>query len=236
MSGEAFFTLHRDLPRQGPGTGEDVAWALSLIAAPARILDAGCGPGADSETLAAVLPLARIEAIDSTAHLVEEAQDRLACFCPRVSARLGDMRSLAGPADLIWCAGAIYFLGVETALSLWRSALAPGGAIAFSEPVFLTDPPDPAARAFWADYPGVGSEAALVARIAAAGYRVLGTRPVVGRGWLDYYLPLMARAARLRIGAGPELAAVLDEAEAEFARWRAAPDHVAYLLCVVTPA
>ncbi|MCV2870566.1 class I SAM-dependent methyltransferase [Defluviimonas sp. WL0002] len=235
MTEDAFFELHRDIPRQGPGTAEDVAWALSLIQQPARIVDAGCGPGADSETLAESLPNSRIDAIDVTPHLVDEARERLACFGPRVTVRVGDMRSLPGPVDLIWCAGAIYFLGVEAALNGWRGALSAGGAIAFSEPVFLSDPPSPAAKAFWRDYPGVGTEAALVKRIEATGYRVLGTRQVTGRAWLDYYMPLMGRAARLRTGAGPDLAEVLDEAEAEFARWRVAPDQIAYLLCVVSP-
>lgn len=236
MSEAAFFTLHRDIPRQGPGTEEDVFWALSLIPPPARVIDAGCGPGADAETLAAALPKAEIEGFDLVAHFVAEARDRLACFGPRVRVWQGDMAEIAGPAELIWSAGAVYFLGVETALRLWRGALAPGGAIAFSEPVFLTDPPSPAALAFWADCPGVGTAEGIAERVGNAGFRTLGTRLITGRAWLDYYLPLMARAARLRIGAGPELAAALDEAEAEFARWRAAPTEIAYLLSVVAPA
>ncbi|HPE25808.1 class I SAM-dependent methyltransferase [Albidovulum sp.] len=236
MRDDAFFELHRDMPRQGPGDAEDVLWALSVLGQPARVIDAACGPGADTEVLAEALPLARIEGVDLTAHFIAEARDRLACFGPRVTLREGDMRDLAGPADLIWCAGALYFLGVETALDLWRPVLAPGGAVVFSEPVFTCDPQPPGAAAFWADYPGVGTAADLAARVQAAGYRTRATRLITGRAWMNYYLPMMARVARLRIGAGPELAAVLDEAEAEFARWRAAPDEVAYLLSVVEPA
>ncbi|MCV2864345.1 class I SAM-dependent methyltransferase [Albidovulum sediminicola] len=235
MTDEAFFELHRAIPRQGPGDASDVLWALSVVGEPARVIDAGCGPGADTETLAEALPLAQIEAVDLTTHFIEEARARLECFGPRVNTREGDMRDITGPADLIWCAGSLYFLGLETALPLWRGALAPGGAIVFSEPVFLSSPPSAEVAAFWADYPGVGTEAELRRRIAGAGFATRATRVITGRAWLNYYLPLMARAARLRIGAGPDLAAVLDAAEAEFARWRAAPDHIAYLLCVVAP-
>jgi len=233
---DAFFTLHRDLPRQGPGDPQDILWALTQIDPPSRVIDAACGPGADTETLAEALPKARIEAVDHTPHFIDEARARLDCFGDRVDLRYGDMLDLTGPADLIWCAGALYFLGVETALAAWRPVLAPGGVIAFSEPVFLSDPPDQGAAAFWADYPGVGSAASIADRVSRSGYRTRATRVLTGRPWLNYYLPLMSRAARLRIGAGPELAAVLDEAEAEFARWRAAPDQVAYLLSVVEPA
>ncbi|MEZ5911938.1 MAG: class I SAM-dependent methyltransferase [Paracoccaceae bacterium] len=235
MSDEAFFTLHRDLPREGPGTAEDVHWALSVIDRPHYVIDAGCGPGADTETLAEALPEARIDAVDQVAHFVAEARALTERFGPRVTVRVGDMAALHGPADLIWCAGAVYFLGLEAALAQWRPVLAPGGAVAFSEAVFLTDPPGRAARDFWALYPAMGSEAALQARIAAAGYRTLASRRIVGPAWSAYYEPLAARIARLRPGADAELAAVLDEAESEIALWRAARGDVAYSLCVVTP-
>lgn len=47
MDWDAFFALHRDLPREGPGEAADVAWALEVagVAPGARVADAGCGPG-----------------------------------------------------------------------------------------------------------------------------------------------------------------------------------------------
>ncbi|MDI3337443.1 class I SAM-dependent methyltransferase [Defluviimonas aestuarii] len=236
MNEDPFFTLHRDIPRQGPGTPEDVLWVLDQIDPPARIIDAGCGPGADIEAFAANLPKVEVDGFDIVPHFVEEARDRLSCFGPRVRVWCGDMEEIIGPADLIWSAGAVYFLGIETALARWRAALAPGGVIAFSEPVFLTDPPSKAAAAFWADCPGVGMADKIATRVESAGFRTRATRLITGRAWLDYYLPLMSRAARLRIGAGPDLARELDAAEDEFAGWRAAPTDIAYLLSVVEPA
>jgi trans-aconitate methyltransferase len=236
MSEEAFFTLHRDIPRQGPGMAEDVLWVLDQIDPPSLVIDAGCGPGADIETFAEALPKVGIEGFDIVPHFVAEARDRLDCFGPRVKVWCGDMEDITGPADLIWSAGAVYFLGLEAALSRWRAALAPGGVIAFSEPVFLSDTPSKEATAFWADCPGVGTADKIAARVESAGFRTRATQVITGRAWLNYYLPLMTRAARLRIGAGPELAKELDAAEAEFARWRAAPTEIAYLLSVVDPA
>jgi trans-aconitate methyltransferase len=232
---EAFFRLHRGLPREGPGCAADVEWALSVVGRPGRAIDAACGPGADTVTLAQALPGARIEAVDAQAHFVAAARQRTAGFGDRVSVRQGDMRTLAGPADLIWCAGAVYMLGIETALAGWRDVLAPGGHVAFSEPVLLSADPAPAAREFWAGYREIGDAGAIAARVSAAGYRTLATRVLTGPPWVDYYQPMEARIARLRPDAGAELGAVLDEAEREIALWRECPDEVAYLLAIVAP-
>ncbi|WP_413873246.1 class I SAM-dependent methyltransferase [Albidovulum sp.] len=233
---DAFFALHRDLPREGPGRAEDVHWALYAAAVPedACIADLACGPGADTRTLAKARPQARIEAIDRVPHFVEAARATVAPFGPRVTVRVGDMAAVTGPWDLIWCAGGLYFLGVTEGLRLWLAALAPGGHVAFSEPC-LPPRPSAAARAFWADYPAVTGIEGIRERVAVAGYRVLGERMVIGAAWRDYYEPMARRVALLRPDAGPALAAVLDEAEIEIARWRAAPDDIAYVLMVVAP-
>lgn len=234
---EAFFALHRDLPREGPGQAEDVHWALYTAAVPeaARIADLACGPGADTRTLAKARPAARIEAVDRVPHFVEAARAAVAPYGDRVVVRQGDMAEVTGPYDLIWCAGGLYFLGVTEGLGLWRGALAPGGHVAFSEPC-LPPRPSAAARAFWADYPAISGIGGIRDRVAAAGYRVLGERMVIGAAFRDYYEPMARRIALLRPDAEPVLAVVLDENEAEIARWRAAPDDIAYALMVVAPA
>ena len=55
MDWEAFFTVHSDLPREGPGEAADVAWALALGSVPegAVICDAGAGSGGDGAALLA---------------------------------------------------------------------------------------------------------------------------------------------------------------------------------------
>lgn len=60
---DAFFTVHRDLPREGPGEAADVRWALDQLglSGPIDVLDAACGPGADLVELADALPQARID-------------------------------------------------------------------------------------------------------------------------------------------------------------------------------
>lgn len=232
-----FLQLHSGLMREGPGTVEDVHWALQVARTPlrAQMCDAGCGPGADAVTLAAARPAGTVHAIDQLRHFVMFARARLSQFGSRVTVEQGDMARLSGPYDLIWSAGAAYFLGVTEALNIWGKALAPGGRIAFSEPCLLGKPSAEVAE-FWAEYPEITDYNGIVVRVRKAGCRVLDHRMVIGAGWENYYRPLQARIDLLRPTAVPELAVVLDEAQREIDLWRAIPDQIAYALLVVETA
>lgn len=237
MDWEAFFTLHCDLPREGPGDRDSLDWALTLAAPPETgvVCDAGCGPGDDIAGLLAHVPAGRVEAFELHEGFVAQAQKRFEGE-PRVQVRQGDMAGLRGPYDLIWSAGALYFLGVTEGLRAWRSALAAGGAVAFSQACWFTDAPSEAAQAYWAqEYPEMTDAAGISEQIAAAGYDILGQRPLPDAAWEAYFTPMETRIARLRPGATPALAAVLDEAEAEIATWRAHRREFGYLLSVVRP-
>ncbi len=234
--GEVLAALYAGLDREGPGCPEDVAWVVARLglAGPLRIADAGCGSGADSATLARLLPAARIEGVEQLPHLAVEARARCAGL-GNVTIRQGDMARLARPFDLIWCAGALYFLGVTEGLRGWRAALAPGGAVAFSEPVLL-DAPDRTVRAFWEDYPAITDLAGIAARVRAAGFETVDHRLIVGRPWAAYYESLAARLAALQTPTDPDLGAAVRAAEREIALWRAAPDRIAYALMLARPA
>jgi hypothetical protein len=165
---------------------------------------------------------------------VDAARKRLAVFGDRVQVRQGDMAKITGPYDLIWCAGALYFLGVTEGLRAWRRALSPDGRIAFSEACLLPNPSDNA-LAFWQEYPQVTHAEGIRARVAAAGYRVIGERMVIGAPWAAYYDSMSARIAKLQPDATGDLLAALDAAQTEITRWRNAPSEIAYLLMVVAP-
>lgn len=232
-----FFTLHADLPREGPGDAESLAWAASLagVKPDARILDAGCGPGADIGALLAAAPEGRVVAVDRHLPFVQAVNDRWGQE-PRVTARQADMAAEEGPFDFIWIAGALYFLGIEDGLRVMRGKLAPGAALAFSELVYLVANPAPELHAtLEAEYPAIGGTDVLNARIEAAGYERLGQKVVSDAAWEAYYTPMEARIARLRPGADPALTAVLDEGQAEMDLWRAYRRSFGYALSVVRP-
>ncbi|MEP2641733.1 class I SAM-dependent methyltransferase [Roseobacter sp.] len=234
---DAFFQLHRDLPREGPGEAADVAWAADVAGTPgdARICDAACGPGADIAALRLVAPQGHVTALDKTAHFVDQAR-AVHGHDAGVTVAAGDMATIDGPYDLIWCAGALYFLGVTEGLQTWRAALAPGGAVVFSEPCWFTDDRPPAAVEMWdGEYPTMPDAAAIAAQVTAAGYRTIATRALSAAAWEAYYTPLDQRIAMLSPGDTPAMQHVLAEARRETDVWRAHSDSFGYLLSVVRP-
>lgn len=234
---EAFFTLHRDLPREGPGETADITWAAGVAGTPrtGRICDAACGPGADIAALRRVAPDGQVAALDKYPHFTAQAQ-ALHGGDPVVTITTGNMGQITGPFDLIWCAGALYFLGITAGLKTWRAALAPGGAVAFSEPCWFTDARPQQAADLWAEeYPAMTDAAGIDAQVQAAGYTTLGTRKLSAAAWENYYGPMDKRIAALSPGNTPELQQVLAEARREADVWRAHPESFGYLLSVVRP-
>jgi SAM-dependent methyltransferase len=234
----AFFTVHRDLDREGPGEAADVHWALDVAGTPedARILDAACGPGADMVTLAKARPSADVLGVEKQAHFVEAANARVAAFGDRVRALEGSYMELDGSFDLIWCAGAVYFHGIGPVLDTWAKHLSPGGAVAFSEPAWMIDPPSDAARAFWGDEYPTKSEDGVRDQIHAAGWGVVGQRWIVDVPWANYYGPMIARLDMLENSDPSEdLQAAIARSRDEIAKWQAAREEVAYSLFVVRP-
>lgn len=232
---EAFYQVHSGLKREAPGDAESLSWALELARTPvrARILDAGCGPGADLAVLARLRPGAALVGIDLHAPFIE----RIRAEQPDVEARVGNMLAPDGFFDLIWSAGAANGPGVETALATWRNHLRPGGAVAFSDCLWRSATPAAEARAFWAqEYPGMVDLAGHMRKVEAAGWRVLGARWLGEGAWRAYYDPLAARIARLRPDATAEMTAVLDATQAEIDLWRRHGDDYGYYLTVAVPA
>ena len=239
MDWDAFFTVHRDLPREGPGLADDVAWAGRLSAVPkdGYVCDAGCGPGGDLAALRQLVPEGRVDGFETVAHFVEAATFRFADD-PSMRIIKGSMENLTGPYDLIWSAGAVYFLGVTTALNAWRRALTETGAVAFSHPCLFTASPSKAALAFWEGEPGsIGTESTTNAEIAAAGWQVLAARPLTDEAWSAYYDPLLERCEMLEAaGTSASVAAAIAAARKEASDWQAVSGDTGYRLYVVRPA
>ena len=133
---EALFRLFETLPRQGPGSDACTREALrrlpALPAAP-RVLDLGCGTGASTLVLAATLRTSVI-AVDIHQPFLDQlrATAQARGLAPLIETRCADIRSPGvppGSIDLLWSEGALYLLGFEQGLRLWRPLLAPGGCL-----------------------------------------------------------------------------------------------------------
>ena len=239
----AFWTVHSGLDREGPGTSADVAWACAASRVPSdgRVCDVGCGSGADLGALRAAVPGGSVLGLDLHLPFVVEAALRCRDD-PGISVRRGVLiardglpdPAALGPFDLIWCAGAIYFEGVEAALRALGPALTPGGAVAFSAPV-VSDASDAEAVAFWGGDVR-DTEETLDAFIAAAGFAEVARGRVGDAGWEGYYAGVEARCALLDAVEDDALRAVLAQTREEAAAWRRLRDRLGYALRVVRPA
>ena len=212
-----FFELFDGLPRQGPGSTASTLRALEIVpgvGSETRVLDLGCGTGAQTLALAQA-SRARILAIDNHPAFVDilnQEVQRLG-LDDRVEARVGDMGHLKleeAPFDLIWCEGAIYNVGFEAGLRDWHQLLRPGGHIALTEACWRKPNPPRECSAFWErEYPAIRDTDSVLEAIKACGYETVGHFPLPASAWWDdYYRPLEENVNAFR-------ARYRDDAEAE---------------------
>jgi SAM-dependent methyltransferase len=241
---DIFRELTERLPRQGPGSSEATTRALRLVrglpACP-RILDVGCGPGAQSIDLARETG-GSIIAVDIRQRFLDELNERAAAagFAKQITTSAVSMFEMDFPEesfDLIWCEGAIYIAGFAAGLSTWRRFLKPGGSIAVSELSWLVPDPPEEAREYWKrNYPGMRSVVRDSQIVAEAGYEDLEGFVLPPRDWWDnYYGPGEARVKELREkhAGNPEALAILDECQHEYDLFRAHSDAYGYVFYVM---
>ena len=204
------------LPRLGPGDTASTLKALTMLRSAGayagnkaadrttRILDLGCGNGAQTLVLAGHTD-GSILAVDNHQPFLDELQRRAAAadVAERIQVRLQDMRSLDksdGLFDLIWSEGALFVMGFREGLTVCHPLLAPGGGLAASELCWLRPDPPAACREFFAaEYPALADVETNLAVIRACGYEVVGQFAQPQSAWWEpYYHPIEARLRVLR--------------------------------------
>jgi SAM-dependent methyltransferase len=239
---EIFWTIHRDLPREAPGSDESTLRAFGMLPdlpACARILDIGCGPGAQTVALARASQ-SDITAVDTHQPFLDDLTRRAAQagVADRIHPHNASMFDLEfdQPFDLIWSEGAIYIIGFERGLRDWGRLLKPGGFIVVTEASWLKPNPPQAPRQFWGEaYPDMGTVAQNLARLSAAGYRSLGHFSLPESDWWqNYYHPMAARIESLRqkYPNNPEAQAALDLEYAEIELYRQYSDWYGYVFYI----
>ena len=139
-----FFKVHSGLPREGPGDPQSTRRAFACLRDlpdRPRVLDLGCGPGAQTLELAE-LCAGEIIAVDNHAPFIEGLRRRVLenGLADRVHPLAADMKSLPfepDSFDLIWAEGSIYLIGFSRGLAEWRPLLAGRGHVAVTEVSWL---------------------------------------------------------------------------------------------------
>jgi SAM-dependent methyltransferase len=195
--------LHQTLNRQGPGSDSETLKAIELCglgeAKDLKVLDLGCGTGAQTKVLAENLH-ATVYAMDLFEQFINELKKRLPL--PNIKPLVGSMDNLPfdyGTFDLIWSEGAIYNMGFKNGMNYLRPFLKVDGIIAVSEITWLTEERPKDIEDYWnAEYPEIGTASEKIAVIRDCGYKLIDYFILSEDSWTtNYYAPLELRLKNL---------------------------------------
>lgn len=194
---------HKDNERQGPGSEEATLKALKLIPylnEKNKILDIGCGSGGQTITLAKNTA-AQITAVDMLPQFLEKLMKKAKenNLINRIVAEemlMDNLKFEKNSFDVIWSEGAIYNIGFEKGLSLWRKYLKDNGFIAVSEISWLTDKRPEEIEQYWLNaYPEIDTIENKLSVIDKCGYTSIAHFVLDEKCWIDhYYQPLLENA------------------------------------------
>ena len=228
------------LPRLGPGDNASTRKALEMlnsakatssgipIKTGLRVLDIGCGNGAQTIELAKNVS-GTILAVDNHQPFLYELQQRAqeAGVADKIEVCRKDMSELGqeqSSYDLIWSEGALYSMGFREGLSMCFNLLSKRGQMAVSELCWhRPDPPKACSDFFAIEYPAMVDTATNRDTIKQCGYQLVGLFPLPSFAWIEgYYLPLEKRlkSMRAQYAAEPEKLDLIESIQVEIDIYR----------------
>ena len=203
---------HKVLERQGPGSPEMTARALSFLEDTDKILqvaDLGCGTGGQTMVLAGVIS-GSITGVDQCPDFIDvlnsNAQKRN--LQDRVKGIVGSMENIPfqkEELDLIWSEGAIDAIGFEKGLTHWNGFLKKGGYVAVTCPSWLTGEHPAEIEKFWTDAgSGLDTVGTNIGILQKAGYSLIAVFALPEECWTENYFASRAAAEKAVLERYPE--------------------------------
>jgi len=236
-----FLELYADLPRQGPGDDRITRHTFGLLTSlPPRpvTIDMGCGSGA--QTLELARAGCQITAVDLHQIFLDHLIQRMKKINPEplITPVCTGMESYSPPTpvDLIWSEGAVYNIGFENGLSLWKNHLKNGGFLVVSEMTWLIQNPPAPVKEFWdREYPSMQTVLDNQKCIEKVGYRWIGSFLLPESAWDAFYAPQKENIARIRMDGSlspvkEEVLAIIEDEIRIFEEYRGTYGYVFYLM------
>ena len=251
MELQYFYEIFESMPRQGPGDTQHTLKALEIarehLPEQPRILDVGCGSGAQTLVLAKELSAsgASIVALDNHQPfldllLEQAANEGCEAAIEVCNASMLEIPFADAEFDMIWGEGAISMLGLAGGLRAWKRLLKPGGLMVVSDNLWLRRSDLPEVRAFWQEEsPEMLDLKGTEARIQRCGYTVLGHFSLPMEVWEEsYYAPLTSILDRLGLKYPNDetFATIVEALEYEMEIFRRANGDYSYEYWVLTPS
>lgn len=240
-----FYQVFESLPRQGPGCSGATrkVWSLlPTVPGNAKILDVGCGSGTQTRDLASLSTTGTITAVDNHQPFLDllNARARETGLQGRIRTVHASMDALPfepGQFDLIWSEGAIFIVGFERGLALWKPFLKKGGYMVVSDADWFEPNPPEELMKWWESegYVPVPEEE-MKERVKRVGLKLIATYRLPEAGWWEnYHVPMLARVAEFRKthGSDPASAALLDSFEHEAEMYRKYKRYYGYTFFVM---
>ena len=201
-----FFEIHQGNLREGPGSFESTKKALAYLTklkSIPQILDVGCGPGQQTIDLAN-LTNGYITSVDNYQPYLNELNEKIIQqgLEQRIKIFNKNMLSLdfgLESFDLIWSEGAIYNVGFENGLRLWRPLLTKNVYLAVTEISWFKENPPQELIKFWKNaYIEMGTINENISIIRECGYKLINHFSLPESDWWNYYNPIIDKLELLK--------------------------------------
>lgn len=190
--------LFGGMEKLGPGSNSDTLKVFNMLpkAAYRVIVDAGCGTGRHTLTLAKRLQTL-VHAVDSyepfLVSLAQRAKDAgIEHLIQTHCMDMADIPRTFREIDLLWSEGAAYNIGFPHALKTWYPAVKSRGFAVVSELSWLRDKVPAEVRQFFkAGYPDMRSADENRSVAQDAGYNVLSTHTLPIGAWMEGFYDIL---------------------------------------------
>ena len=237
---ELIMDLHKNSERQGPGSEKDTLKALGFLNLPTngklKIADIGCGSGGQTITLAQNLN-GQITAVDLFPEFLDELNEKaqilgLTDIILTLEKSMDELPFDREEFDLIWAEGAIYNIGFQKGIKIWKDFLKSGGFIAISEITWITNSRPKEIEQFWTqEYSEIDTASNKIKILEKNNFTLEGYFNLSQQSWIDqYYKPMEGRfETYLKRHHNSELAKkVVEDNKTEIDLYRKFKDYYSY--------